>query len=149
MQNPEPETYGECVAGQVQEYAAWQEEEYGGGDPLLPDPAERAEEEGAIRIYATPASRALCQFMHEAGLDRSTAIACDLDSIARSSRGDAPLEINPSQQVRGFRAHSRGFGREGVCEATLITPTAARHVAYDLHFYHCFSISFHSSFYSG
>ena len=59
-----------------------------------------SEQDGEPLVEDTPASRALCQFMHETGLDRSTAIACDLDCIARASKGDAPLEINPSQQVR-------------------------------------------------
>ena len=98
----EPDLCG-CVAEQGQESAAWQAEEYGGGDPLALEPGEDprgpGEGDGTPWVYATPASRALCQFMHEAGLDRSTAIACDLDCIARRSRGDAPLEINPSQQV--------------------------------------------------
>lgn len=51
-------------------------------------------------IYSTPASRALSQFMFDAGLDRSSAIAYDLDSIMRASKGDAPVEVEPSQQVR-------------------------------------------------
>ena len=80
-----------------------QEAEYGGGDPLAPDPGNDPglrEEDGVPLIYRTPASRALSQFLFDAGLDRSSAIAYDLDSIMRASKGDAPMEAEPSQQVR-------------------------------------------------
>ena len=79
------------------------EEEYGRGDPLAPEPADAARSADGVdpgpMIDNTPAALALGLFMWERGLDRSTAIAQDLDNIARASAEAAPLELNPTQQV--------------------------------------------------
>ena len=54
--------------------------------------------------------RALCQFLWQTGLDRSSCILHDLDAIAKASPGDVPLQLGPTQQAR--RTSSVPWGAE-------------------------------------